>query len=64
MPLCAASTAAWMSSNPHRFSRARFRRFAFPDSCFRIRAPESDLQTTSEGPERLYFGTEPSLWFG
>ena len=30
----------------------------------RMRAPESLLQTTRAGPERLYFGTEPSLWFG
>jgi hypothetical protein len=36
---------------------------SFPFS-FATRAPESDLQTTSEGPLVRSFGTFPSVWSG
>ena len=69
MPFFAAFTAAWMWRYLQRGSSARlFWRAALdffePVEIPRMSFRESALQTTSEGPDFLYFGTCPSLWFG
>ena len=69
MPFFAAFTAAWMWRYLHRGSSARLLRRAAFDffelvEIWRISFRESGLQTTSDGPDFLYFGTFPTLWFG
>ena len=69
MRFFAAFTAAWMCRYLQRGSSVRLLRRAALDFFERVdrprmRFPESALQTTSEGPEVLYFGTSPTRWFG